>query len=737
MARVRSVIATLCCAAVLAVAPVARAGHEISYYPSFYPQEIRIEPLDAQAAGKEFLDKTNPLNAYLDATPRFAGEAPSFLKSVTSLRSYITVSVDAKSARARSREARCKAIAEAAAPSGERDVVAYAYPITPYHADYLAHADRVAKSVITAAARPEPDIRLEEVPVGDLLHKAGVGANIWLAPPWVKEGWFQAYHLLRPAVSDAAQGERADTLYARMTLGAFKDRAEQYNVERDLVAALTHGCERAVIGYRLRHEFYSDELSNGVENIAVDSQSGFNSPVAIRTIKLKDFPWNGWLRLGIDPGPKAAWNPVAGFTDAAGRFVWATVGDSAYLPITHNSRWVQNRAEVLPSEEEHKANRSMLLPPDVLVPEARSGKLAPAGAGRGAVAKLTYKLAGSAFQDGTEMDPADLLYPYALAFRWGEGEASGPTFDPEIAAATALLRARLAGVRVVRVEERSLQLADLTFNYRSPIADVYLNSLASDPEENALVAPPWSSVPWHVLALMEAAVERGIAAFSQTEAERRGVPWLDLVRDKVLFDKLSGLVAEFARNSYRPPALESLVTAEVAKGRWQALDKFLRANGHLLVTNGPYRLASWSPQATVLAVVREFTYPVGLGTFDLFAYPARAIVTNVERGPDRFVIAADIEMAVREQRNHRLVRKPLARDTLRETIAIRPVARYLVVGPGDRVAVAGDARWESDGRFAAPLPAALAPGSYTLFAAIFVDGNTANPSVGSLRFESR
>ncbi len=522
-----------------------------------------------------------------------------------------------------------------------------------------------------------------------------------------------------------------------MTLGAFKDRAEQFALERDLVAALTHGCERAVIGYRLRREFYSDEFSNGVENIASDSQSGFNSAVAIRTMKLKDFPWNGWLRLGTAGRQEAAWNPVAGFTDATGRLVWATVGDGAFLPITHNSRWVQNRAELLPDEEDRKPNQSMLIPPDALIPEARSGKLAPVGAGRGAVAKLTYKLAASAFQDGTQMEPADLLYPYALAFRWGEGEANGPTFDPDIAAATALLRARLAGVRIVRVEERSLQLADLTFSYRSPVVEVYLNSLASDHEENALIAPPWSSVPWHALALMEAAVERGIAAFSQAEAARRGVPWLDLVRDKVLLAKLAGLIAEFARSGYRPAVLEGLVSAAAASARWQALEAFLRANGHLLVTNGPYRLASWSPQATSLAVVREFTYPMGIGTFDPFAYPARAVITGIEPAPDRFVIAADIEIFAKEQRNHRLVRKPLTRETLRETLAIRPVARYLIVGPGDRVAAAGDARWESDGRFAAPLPAPLAPGSYTLFTAIFVDGNATNPSVGSLRFESR
>jgi hypothetical protein len=759
-------VAALCCAAALTLASTARAGHEISYYPSFYPQEIRIEALTPAAAAKEFSNITDPLHAYIGAAPQFAGKALGFLKSAASLEAFIAVRFNPKAAHLQHRDARCRAAAAASSllATGHEDVVAHAYPITPYHADYVGHVDRVpvqpklstpeVARLPPLAARaggglewllgsnpaPAPDewdVSFDEVRVADLLRQAGVGTGIWLAPPWAKEGWFQTYHLLRSAVSDPAHGERADTLYDRMTLGAFKDRAEQLNLERDLVAALTHGCERAVIGYRLRREFYSDEFSNGIENIASDTQSGFNSPVAIRTMKLKDFPWNGWLRLGLAGREEAAWNPVAGFTDAAGRLVWSTVGDGAFLPITHNGRWVQNRAELVPDEEERKPSQSMLVPSDALMPQIRSGKLAPVGAGRGAVAKLTYKLAASAFQDGTEMDPADLLYPYALAFRWSEGEANGPTFDPEIAAATALLRARLAGVRIVRVEERSLQLADLTFNYRSPVADVYLNSLASDPDENALVTPPWSSVPWHVLALMEAAVERGLGAFSQSEAKRRGVPWLDLVRDKAQLDKLSSLIAEFARSGYRPAALESLVSAGAARARWQALGNFQRANGHLLVTNGPYRLASWSPQTTVLAVVREFTYPVGLGTFDPFAYPARAIVTGVERAPDRFVITADIEIFAKEQRNHRLVRKPFTRETLRETLAIRPVARYLVVGPGDRVAAAGDASWESDGRFAAPLPAPLAPGSYTLFAAIFVDGNTAGPSVGSLRFESR
>jgi hypothetical protein len=53
------------------------------------------------------------------------------------------------------------------------------------------------------------------------------------------------------------------------------------------------------------------------------------------------------------------------------------------------------------------------------------------------------------------------------------------------------------------------------------------------------------------------------------------------------------------------------------------------------------------------------------------------------------------------------------------------------------VAATGSAKWEADGRFAAALPEGLSPGSYTLYAAIFADGNSIDPSLGSIAFETR
>jgi hypothetical protein len=745
-------------AGALSAAATVQAGHEVPYYPSFYPQEIRIEPLDPDAAGREFANPRDPLHAYIGSAPRFAGNPPADLKSVVSLRSFITVTINPRSERLAGREARCRATDIAASMLAKHpDLVVHSYPITPYHVDYIHHVDLIRQPAtrqatlalevravegvapliaehvpLTSAGSAAWDITIDEVAVVDTIRGAALPA--WPTASAAKEGWFQAYHLLRPALAAPDSGKLADDAYRVLVEDEARDTRERVTRERSLIAALTQTCERAVIGYRLRRETHSDEFSNGVENVSFDSQSGLNSAVALRTIKLKDLPWNGWLRLGVADRPTAAWNPVAGFTDAAGRLVWSAVGDDAFLPIPYNSQWANNRAEIFPIETAAPVRQSIRLPADTLAADPMTGRIAPVAEGSSAMTKVSYRISASAFHDGTAMDTADFVFPYVLAFRWGGGAPGGATFDAEVASATAPLRQQFKGVRLERIEHTKLPIADLVFEYHWPIVEVFFDTASSNERANALIAPPWSSVPWHVLALMEAAVERGIAAFSQTEAERRRLPWLDLVRDRGQRDKLHALIKEFADAGHRPAALAHLVTAEAATARWQALDKFVEANGHLLVTNGPYKLKSVTPDVITLDVVREFTYPIGLGTFDFHAYPAKALITRVEHIGNRILMTANAEISVKQQRDHKVTVVPLERETLRGTLPIRPQARYMIVDEHGAVAAAGNASREADGRFAAALPA-LKPGGYRFFAAILLDGNALNPSIGRIDFQ--
>jgi hypothetical protein len=409
--------------------------------------------------------------------------------------------------------------------------------------------------------------------------------------------------------------------------------------------------------------------------------------------------------------------------------VWSTVADDAFLPVPYNSRWAPNRAD-LHAEEGQKPTQSLRIPADALVPEQGRSRLVAAPGGS-AMAKLAYKVQLSAFHDGSDMEPADLLYPIAFAFRWG-GDPASRTFDPEVARRTALLRERLKAVQILRTEESKLEVADLTFVKRAAIVEVYIDDPLASDHESAVLTPPWSAIPWHLLGLMESAVERGIAAFSRSEAERRGVPWLDLVRDPAQTEKMAALVREFAATGYVPEALKDLVSVENAKGRWRALEKFIDANNHLLVTNGPYRLKQYARDAFVFEVVRDFTYPIGIGTFDLYTYPPRVLITAMEQAGNNVMVSADVEMEIKAQRVHRRVREPLKRDTLRDVLPINPSARYVVVAGDGKLIASGAAAWQRDGRFQISLPPGLGAGGHTLFVAVFPGGNTIRPDIGRI-----
>jgi hypothetical protein len=176
--------------------------------------------------------------------------------------------------------------------------------------------------------------------------------NGWLTPPWVRTGWFQAHRLLADAARDGEQQRRVETDVARLKGGDFAGLVERINLERDLVAALTAGCRKIVAGYTVKREYVNVEFSAGIENIGYDAIAGLHSPIFIRTVKLKDFPWNGSLALGTGATPAAAWNPIGGLTDPFGRLVGFTVGDPALLPSPYEAGWMLNRIADLPSSRE-------------------------------------------------------------------------------------------------------------------------------------------------------------------------------------------------------------------------------------------------------------------------------------------------------------------------------------------------------------------------------------------------
>src|SRR5207249_96297 len=222
---------------------------------------------------------------------------------------------------------------------------------------------------------------------------------------------------------------------------------------------------------------------------------GLGSGVFFRTVKLKDFPWNGWLRVATATRPAAAWNPVAGFTDEAGALVWSVLGDAAVLPEPYGVGWLADRVRTA------EVSGPVEVPRDALAPEPSTGELRAPAPGTVAHQRVTCRVALSKFHDETKMTVADLVYPYLFVQRWS-------TTNPQVNRTTVLLREWLAAVRVVKLDTEVRDFGDLQVFLETPVIEVYLRH-AAEPAEAPAIAPPWSAVPWQLVVLTEEAFTSG------------------------------------------------------------------------------------------------------------------------------------------------------------------------------------------------------------------------------------
>jgi len=362
----------------IAIAGVARSGHELPIYPSFYPHEIDIRALAPDQAADQL--RQGKIQAYVGRDLSFPGTPPAEIGAIESLGSFVVVRVNPDSAHAKNDASACgvtKAMVRALA--GDRDFVLHPYPVTPFHGDYLHHADLAAAAKTRFAAGdalPAGDLKIRasgalaqrhptwsahdsewdaevtEVDAAGIVASALRAVNGWLAPPWVRTGWFHAERLLADAVSGDDQKQRVESDLQRLERYDFSGLVERINLERDLVTALTGSCRKIVAGYTVKREYVNVEFSLGIENIGYDSIGGLNSPMFIRTVKLKDFPWNGWLALGMPAGAAAAWNPIGGMTDPFGHLMGSAVSDPALLPSPYEAGWMLNRISDLPTNWE-------------------------------------------------------------------------------------------------------------------------------------------------------------------------------------------------------------------------------------------------------------------------------------------------------------------------------------------------------------------------------------------------
>src|SRR5215470_18322653 len=88
---------------------VAWAGHEITFYPSFYPQEITVRTVAPDVAAQ--LLKKNEIQAYVGADPLASTAPQSNVTVVESLGPAVVLTFNRASAQAGDARTRCAAAA--------------------------------------------------------------------------------------------------------------------------------------------------------------------------------------------------------------------------------------------------------------------------------------------------------------------------------------------------------------------------------------------------------------------------------------------------------------------------------------------------------------------------------------------------------------------------------------------------------------------------------------------------
>jgi hypothetical protein len=134
----------------------------------------------------------------------------------------------------------------------------------------------------------------------------------------------------------------------------------------------------------------------------------------------------------------------------------------------------------------------------------------------------------------------------------------------------------------------------------------------------------------------------------------------------------------------------------------------------------------------VLRVVRDFSYPLGVGSWNRYAIPRRAFVTRADVRGDRLELGLEVDRVEHFAREFSVTPEPLtARFGQRD--AELPVCRFVAIGPGGAVARAGAVAPTAPGICVIALGGLPRPA--TVLVAPVVNGNEVDPHVKAVRLE--
>lgn len=390
------------------------------------------------------------------------------------------------------------------------------------------------------------------------------------------------------------QDPQEDSLSKAIFFGNFTSSEQRASLINQAVDRGIHDSVRIFLACKT-DQFVANKNVDGIIN-------DFGAGITSRFTPINARSDSDTLTIGVKNIYSGAWNPIAGFADSASQQIWGTISDPGSFKNPYTGYAIPVRSDW---QVDAKGPLDKLdVPSDAIKWDASKQKWVQVGPGATATSKVTFHLKFGNWHDGTPMDMNDVLYGIYFLYQWGADQTNGTmTFDSEFSPKANQAAKTLIGVRVIN----------------GNTIEVYQNYWHFDSGEIADSAQVWPAMPWEMIYSMEKAVTDGKLAFSRSDAVSKNIDWMSLIVPddaKIIKSNLD----EFASEGSIPPALAFVNDSKYFVTRYDASSSWIAEHGHAVISNGPYYLDSYAPDARKITIKAfdDPTYPFPAGYWKKF-----------------------------------------------------------------------------------------------------------------------
>ncbi len=422
------------------------------------------------------------------------------------------------------------------------------------------------------------------------------------------------------------KNDRLDELTQKIYTGGFESSEKRSQLIQEAVVEGINESVRIFLASKI-DQYVANEKVSGIVN-------DFGAGVPSRFTPINAKSNSDEFVIGVKQIYQGAWNPVMGLTDSYSRHIWGIISDPGTFKHPFTGETFPVRAEW--QVETAGSNGKLSIPQGTIIWDPSLQKWKNVAPDTFATSKVTFDFKFSNWHNGQKIDISDILHSLYFTIEWGtQTDENDITFDPEFTPRVSQIVQTILGVNII--DEDTIE--------------VYVDYWHFDEGEIADWAVLWSSIPWEISSAMEKAVIEGKVSFSRSGSISKNVNWLSLIIPKdahIIKDYLQ----EFKDSNYIPASLkENYQNSQYFQNRYDSSIKWIEANNHAMISNGPFYFKSYSPESRTITVnaFDDDSYPFKIGEWAKFEKAELPIITNIEM---KNIIQRGEKFEIRVETNH-------------------------------------------------------------------------------------